>query len=168
MVCAETGDLTDLSVAGIKGKKRGITTPSNRKSPYVGLGQHDVNARTEAIAWAKKRGVTIPMGDKIPDPRTIPAQSIKLAAAYLGHLTNWLKNHLPDPQPTGDELKNIVYFAYNPGPTATVKAIRAFQNGKPTPYTWKDIVPSLADPGKRTEVNRYIPEIGKRIPKKKR
>ncbi|MBN2003105.1 MAG: hypothetical protein JXA21_07080 [Anaerolineae bacterium] len=168
MVCAETGDLTDLSVAGIKGKTQGILTPNSRKSPYIGLGQHDADAKKAAIAWAKKQGVTIPDADeksKTPDPRTIPELSIKLSAAYLGHLTNWLQSNLPAPLPTGDELKNIVYFAYNPGPGATVKAAKSFQNGKSKPYTWNDLVPFLNSETKKTEVKKYIPEIGDRIPK---
>jgi len=136
----ETGDLTNTTVAGIAGKKSGITTSVPNPGHFVGLGQHSTGSAKEAVTWAAAHGVVIAAN---PDPRGVPSESIKLTAAFLGRVADLLARSLPAPQSAGDEFKKLVFAAYNGGPANVVKAVKEFQQIKKgagsVAYSWNDI-----------------------------
>lgn len=157
----ETGDLTNTTVAGITGKKAGITTSVRNPGTFTGLGQHSSGSAAEAVTWAAAAGVTIPPK---PDPRTVPSESIKLTAAYLGREADLLLGALPTPQPTGDEFKKMVFAAYNGGHSNVVKAAKEFQLNRKlpgtAPYTWNNIKNSSRISG---QMRGYVEGISARL-----
>ncbi|MGV9360731.1 hypothetical protein [Amycolatopsis sp. NPDC003731] len=157
----ETGDLTNTTVAGITRKKAGITTKVPNPGTFTGLGQHSTGSAAEAITWAAGQGVTIPPK---PDPRTVPAESIKLTAAYLGREADLLVGALPAPHPSGDEFKKLVFAAYNGGHSNVVKAAKEFQaahhGAGATPYTWNDIKKSKRISG---QMRGYVEGVSERL-----
>jgi hypothetical protein len=147
-------------VAGITSKKTGITTSVRNPGTFTGLGQHSSGSAAEATAWAGARKVTIPPK---PDPRTVPAESIKLTAAYLGREADLLVGALPAPQPVGDEFKKMVFAAYNGGHSNVVKAAKEFQaahHGAGTAYTWNDIKGSKRVSG---QMRGYVEGVSERL-----
>jgi hypothetical protein len=155
LIGVETGDLTNLTIAGITGKTRGITTNvSSSGTDVVGLAQIKSGARGEAIAWAAAAGVTITTA---PDPRLDALMSILLAMGYLGHTADYLKKNLPKPLPAAAELRKMVFAAYNGGPPSVVSAAKA--HGK-TPYTWDDIKTGKTVSG---EMRSYVVKVDERL-----
>jgi hypothetical protein len=157
LVDQETGDLLNYAIHGISRTTTGITRfrRLNRRGHW-GLGQHSADARDEAITWARSKGVGIP---RTPDPRTIPAQSIKLTAAYLGRVTDMLLcPQLPDPKPTGDELKKFIFAAYNTGHRNVINAVTSFLGGRSRSYLWNDIKSRLS-----AETRNYVSGIVTRL-----
>jgi hypothetical protein len=151
LVGQETDDLTNVDVAGLAGKTAGEVR--HRSNPgFVGIGQFGTAARDEAMAWASSNGVTIAA---TPDPRLDAALSIKLVAARLGWLADYMNRRLPGTVPTGDELKKLVYAGYNWSPSKLVAAVRALST---TTYTWNDVRPSVPD-----ETKGYVDRIFERL-----
>ena len=158
VVSQETGDLTDTSVVGIAPKTRGIVTRRARsayhRKTYIGLGQHNVAARADAIRWAAGNGVIIPTR---PDPRRIPTEAIKLTAAYLGWLADRMNNGLPAPTPVNDEFKKFVFAAYNWGHVNVLRITNATSRGADA-YTWATVAPRM-----RQQTRNYVDEIVLRL-----
>ncbi|NOQ24882.1 MAG: DUF4157 domain-containing protein [Bacteroidales bacterium] len=136
LVSQETGDITNTAVHGITTGRPGYSQHIMNRRGYIGLGQHNTIARSAAIAWAASQGVTIAAR---PDPRHIPAESIKLVAAYLGRVMQMLYSNLPDNKPTGDELKKMVFASYNDGHTRVYQGANNFVGTRTINYTWDDI-----------------------------
>lgn len=136
LVSQETGDLTNTAVHGITTGRPGYSQHILNRRGYIGLGQHNTVARDAAIAWAARQGVRIPAR---PDPRRIPAESIKLTAAYLGRVMDMLYPNLPDNKPSGDELKKMVFASYNDGHRRVYQAANNFVGSRTINYTWNDI-----------------------------
>lgn len=157
LVDQETGDLTNTEVVGISAKKSGIKTSRVNRGGHVGFGQHTASARDEAIVWAVKQRVVIPTP---PDPRGVPAASVKLTAAFLGRVMDLLLVGLPATRPTGDELKKLVFAAYNGGHVGVIKAAKGFTKGKPVVYTWGDI---MNQPGVTAQMRNYVSGIVGRL-----
>lgn len=154
LVGQESGDLTDVDIVGVDPKKPGVRYHGGPNPGYVGIAQLATEGRDEAIAWAKKAGVTIPAK---PDPRTVPAESIKLAAAYLGQISEKLPDRLPEKKPTGVELKKFILAGYNVGwPRVVTRVTEA----KLKTYTWDNVKHQFdKDPGQPLE---YLERIMKR------
>lgn len=157
IVSQETGDLTNTTVAGISPTKPGIRVRAPNPSHFVGLGQHSPAARGEAITWARNQGVIIPSS---PDPRTIPTESIKLVAAYLGRVMDMLHPILPAVKPTGDELKKMTFAAYNGGHNQVRRAADSFLAGVTAGYSWDDI---KNQPSVNGQMRKYVSEIVTRL-----
>jgi Domain of unknown function (DUF4157) len=157
LVDQETGDLTNTAIHGISSSKPGITTRRPNRHGFIGLGQHSTSARDEAITWAGSQGVTIPPR---PDPRTVPAQSIKLTAAFIGRVMDMLWPGLPPTKPTGDELKKLVFASYNGGHSNVIRAANSFLRSGSTTYDWDDIKnqPSISG-----QMRNYVAEIVDRL-----
>ncbi|MCG8330291.1 MAG: DUF4157 domain-containing protein [Chitinophagales bacterium] len=150
----ESSDLTNVKIAGIGNKKKGVISKKTNLN-FVGIGQIGTAAMTDGIKWASKAGVTIKSN---PDPRKIPSEAIKLAAAYIGWITDYIINNAK-PAPKGIEFKKCVFAAYNAGIGNFKKGVNAFQgNNKNKAYSYDDIkdkTPKL-DPV-------YVPRIMKRL-----
>lgn len=157
LVGQETADLTNINVHGITTGRPGITTSRPNRHGFHGLGQHSAAARNEAITWAAANGVVIP---PTPDPRHDPASSIKLTAAYFGRVMDMLWPNLPSPKPAGDELKKLVFAAYNGGPANVTAAARSFLSGRTVAYTWNDI---KMQPTISAQMRNYVQDIVTRL-----
>jgi len=157
LVGQETADLTNINVHGITTGRPGITTSHPNRHGFHGLGQHSATARNEAITWAAANGVVIP---PTPDPRHDPALSIQLTAAYFGRVMDMLWPGLPNPKPAGDELKKLVFAAYNGGPTNVTAAARSFLNHRTVAYTWTDI---KMQPTISAQMRNYVEDIVHRL-----
>jgi hypothetical protein len=155
----ESADFTNITIAGIDPKKPGLQDRTKNPGSFIGIGQHSTGARNEAITWAKGKGVTIQ--DK-PDPRTIPLESIKLTAAYLGRvMEDLLFPGLPNPKPSGDELKKMGFAAYNGGHDPVKEAAKSWvKNNENKVYTWNDI---KGYERITNQMRDYVEEIGWRL-----
>lgn len=165
MLAQETGDFTDTAIAGLEGKKKGIVNKLEPNPSFVGIGQINTDADTDARKMAKDLGITLPAaatGDK--DPRKAPATGIKLAANYLAYIGKQL-NGLPAGAPTGAEMRKLVLAAYNGGPFGLIKAAKAVSSKGA--YTWATISASdkamqnFLKPG---EVRDYVQRVTERAP----
>lgn len=152
----ETADFTDTRIHGISGTA-GIRKPVRSNPGHIGVGQLTTDARDEAIVWATARGVTIPAQ---PDPRRIPAEAFKLAAAYMGRISDILQINLPNNKPAGDEYKKLVFAGYTGGAPAVYRAANSFVGRRPRDYTWADIrtQPSVT-PAMRNYVNSIVARL---------
>jgi hypothetical protein len=162
LVGQESGDLTNVKVKGISPSKKGVQTKRDNPA-FIGVGQHNEAARDEAIKWAGKQGVAIAAQ---PDPRHSAPTSILLTAAYLGRITTELLwPQLPGPKPSGDELKKLVFAAYNGGHKRVLDAANAVQSAKKgakkgTAYTWSDL---RGHARIRGETRDYVDRIARRL-----
>lgn len=152
----ETADFTNTRIHGISGTA-GIRGPGRRNPGHIGVGQLTTAARNEAIAWASGQGVTIPAR---PDPRRIPAEAFKLAAAYMGRVSEILQRTLPRNRPSGDEYKKMVFAGYNGGPATVYRAARSFVGSTARNYTWADI---RTQPTVTAQMRNYVRDIVARL-----
>ena len=135
----ESTDFTNIKIAGIDPKKPGIHSELVN-ADFVGIAQIGDDGLTQALKEASKAGVTIP---ESPDPRTIPVLAIKLAAAFLIFVARSLDNQLPEPKPTGADLKRFMFAAYNAGPKAVAGCVKG-TGGKPYSFATPAIRKCLA------------------------
>lgn len=124
----ETGDFTNTTVAGLTNKSIGIIANEPKNDHYIGLGQHNVAARNDALAWSKAKGEEIPAN---PDPRTIPKYAIRLTIATWG----WLAERKICPY-LGDmaldclEVKKMIFASYNAGVEHILYAVKRLHGNK--------------------------------------
>jgi hypothetical protein len=170
MLANESGDFTNVAIEGLDGvnkKTAGIiSNKKNTKGPsFIGVAQMNDDAKTDALAQAKRLKIT-PPSDSPDDARTRVPDAIKLAALYVASIARDLSMNLPDTKPTGAELKKFVLAAYNGGVGKVKKAVRA--HGKKT-YTWADIVADASamavwTSAKQLEVTNYVTNITANAP----
>ncbi len=165
MLAQETGDFTDTGIAGLENKKKGVVNKLAPNPSYVGVGQINTGADTDARKMAKQLGIALPepaSGDK--DPRKDPATGIKLAANYLAYIGKQLSG-LPAGKPTGAEMRKLVFAAYNGGPFGLIAAAKAVSSKGS--YTWATISGSEAamqNFSKPGEVRDYVQRVTERAP----
>jgi len=165
MLAQETGDFTDTAIAGLEGKTKGIVNKLDPNPSFVGIGQINAGADTDARKMAKELGIVLPAASTgAKDPRKDPASGIKLAANYLAYIGKQLSG-LPAGAPTGAEMRKLVLAAYNGGPFGLLKAANAVSSSGS--YTWATISASqkamqnFLKPG---EVKDYVRRVTERAP----
>jgi hypothetical protein len=155
----ETGDFTIKTIHGLKDKEKGIINKVTENEEYLGLGQHGVDARDEAIGWARTKGIDIKI---TPDPRFAPQTAIYLTAAYFGYILEvHLLKYLPKPIPSGIELKKLVFASYNWRHGKVISAIKKL-NTQGKSYSWENI----NQPPTPEETRIYIQRVTLRLSKR--
>lgn len=157
----ETGDYCMKVIDGILPKTNGyINVQSKDSDKYVGIcqlpqyddatGKYSEATFQEAIDWAAKAGVIIPMkvGNKLAAKD--PSYAFKLGVAYVGQTLDYLfkdgadghfvKNNPNSPK--GVDLKCMLFGAYNTGNGTLRRFVEKFDsNLSPTErYNWLDYV----------------------------
>ena len=67
---------------------------------------------------------------------------------------------LPATKPSGDELKKMIFAAYNGGAPAVRAAARSFVGSTPQTYTWNQI---RSQPTVTGQMRSYVDEIVDRL-----
>jgi hypothetical protein len=163
MLAQETGDFTDTNIAGLEGKKKGIVNKLPPNPSFVGVGQIDKNAETDARKMADKLGIKLPEKTADHDPRKDPASGIKMAANYVAYIGAKLKNGLPPGAPAGAAMRKLVLAAYNGGPFGLIAAAKEVGGN----FTWEAIAANpkaMAHFSKPGEVKEYVKRVTERAP----
>lgn len=166
MLAQETGDFTDTNIAGLEGKSKGIVNKLSPNPSFVGVGQINEGADTDARATAKKLGITLPpAASGKADPRRTPSTGIKLAANYVAYIGARLDSGLPAGRPVGADMRKLVLAAYNGGPFGLIAAAKEVA-GRGA-YSWESISASskaMAHFKKPGEVKDYVQRVTERAP----
>jgi hypothetical protein len=118
----ETGDYTNLKIAGITGKQKGITNaPDSSGTGIVGMCQLPSDSADEAVKWAFDNvKITI---DK---DRAIPKNAVYLTAAYFGRSIELVGTATLDNVTDCLHKKVIIFGSYNGGFESFKLAIQDF------------------------------------------